>query len=93
MMKLRWTGDDHILRGATALDCLRYHCHGDHSAAARSGDVDGVMKRIAEIFRLDQSYAALSTLEARCDAFVNSALACGLLVDLTALAIKTSEEP
>lgn len=70
------------MRGETALDCLRYHCHGDHSAAARRGDIDGVMKRLAETFQLDPSYAALPTLEARSAAFVKIALEHGLLVDV-----------
>lgn len=83
-MKMRWAGDDKILRGATALDCLRYHCHGDHSAAGQRGDVDGVMKRIAETFQLDQSYASLATLEERAVAFVAIAIGRGVLIDATA---------
>lgn len=83
-MMLRFAGDDRILRGETALDCLHYHGHGDHSAAARRGDIDGVMKRIAETFQLDQSFASLPTLEERCDAFVKIALKDGLLVDVKA---------
>ena len=83
-MKLRWYGDDKILRGATALDCLRYHCHGDHSDAGIRGDVDGVMARIAEMFKLDPSYASLPTLEERAAAFVATAVAIGLLKDLAA---------
>jgi len=82
-MHLRWAGDDKILRGATALDCLRYHCHGDHSAEARRGDIDGVLRRIAETFKLDPSYAELSTLDERCEAFVKTALVHGLLIDVT----------
>jgi len=82
-MKLRWAGDDKIMRGATALDCLRYHCHGDHSHEARSGDIDGVMKRIADTFQIDTAYAALPTLDDRCAAFVRTAIACGLIVDVT----------
>ncbi len=77
-MRLRWSGDDKPMMGKTALDCLRMHCHGDHSAAGRRGDVDGVMGRIAETFQLDRAFATLPTLEARCDAFVKTALACGL---------------
>jgi hypothetical protein len=69
--------------GKTALDCLRMHCHGDYSAEGRRGDVDGVMKRIATTFQIDQSFAALPTLEERCDAFVKTALDCGLLIDLS----------
>jgi hypothetical protein len=83
-MKLRWAGDDKIMRGATALECLRDHCHGDHSAEARRGDIDGVMKRIGETFQIDMDYAALSTLEERCAAFVKTGIACGLIVDLNA---------
>jgi hypothetical protein len=80
-MKLRWAGDNKILRGATALECLRYHCHGDHSAEGRRGDIDGVMKRIAETFQIDTTaYAALPTLDERCAAFVKTALDCGLMV-------------
>jgi hypothetical protein len=81
-MKLRWDGDDRIMRGATALDCLRYHCHGDHSAAAQRGDVDGVMKRLADTFQLDPSYAALPTLEERAAGFVKIARDQKLLVDV-----------
>lgn len=83
-MKLRWAGDDKILRGSTALDCLRYHCHGDHSAEARRGDLDGVMKRIATTFQLDLAYAALSTLEERSAAFVKTALDHGIMIDVSA---------
>lgn len=83
-MKLRFAGDDRIMRGATALACLRDHCNGDHSDAARRGDIDEVMKRLAETFKLDQSFRLLSTLDARCDAFVKGALEDGLLVDLAA---------
>ena len=81
-MKLRWAGDDKIMRGATALDCLRYHCHGDHSREAQRGDIDGVMKRIADTFRIDTAYAALPTLDDRCAAFVKTGIACGLIIDL-----------
>ena len=80
-MKLRWAGDDHFLRGATALDCLRYHCRSDHSAEGRRGDVDGVMKRIADTFQLDASYASLPTLEERATAFVQVAIARHVLID------------
>jgi hypothetical protein len=80
MMKLRWAGDDRVLRGETALDCLRYHCHGDHSAEARRGDVDGVMKRLATTFQLDTSYTELPTLEERAAAFVKIASARRLLL-------------
>lgn len=83
-MKLRWAGDDKILRGATALDCLRYHCHGDHSAEARRGDLDGVMKRIATTFQLDLANAALPTLEERSEAFVKTALDRGIMIDVPA---------
>ena len=72
------------MRGATALDCLRYHCHGDHSAAGQRGDVDGVMKRIAETFHLDPAYAALPTLEERSAAFVKTALDHGIMFDVAA---------
>ena len=82
-MRLRWSGDDRKMAGKTALDCLRMHCHGDHSVEGQRGDVDGVMKRIATTFQIDQSFAALPTLEERCDAFVKIALDCGLLVDLS----------
>ncbi len=84
-MKLRWAGDDKILWGATALDCLRYHCHGDHSLAGQRGDVDGVMKRIAETFQLDSAYAALPTLEERSTAFVKTAIAHGVMIDVATL--------
>lgn len=80
-MKLRWAGD-RVIRGATALDCLRHHLHSDHSAAAQRGAVDGVMERIAKTFQLDASYAALPTLEERAAAFVAAAIAVGLLEDL-----------
>lgn len=80
-MKLRWAGDDKILRGATALDCLRYHCHGDHTTAGQRGDVDGVMERISRTFEIDPSYASLPTLEERSAAFVKAALDCGVLID------------
>lgn len=83
-MKLRWAGDDRILRGATALDCFRYHCHGDHSRAGQRGDVDGVMKCIAETFQLDTAYASLSSLEERAAAFVTTAINRGVMVDVTA---------
>lgn len=82
-MKLRFAGDDRIMRGATALECLRHHCHGDHSAAARRGDIDGVMKRLADTFQLDSSYTTLSTLEERAAAFVKTARDHCLLVDET----------
>jgi hypothetical protein len=81
-MKLRWSGDDRIMRGATAIDCLRDHCNGDHSPEARRNDIDGVMRRIAETFRLDLSFDKLSTLEARCEAFVKTAIDGGLLVNM-----------
>lgn len=81
-MRLRFYGDDKPrLIGATALDCLRFHCHSDHSPEARRGDIDGVMARLANTFHLDRTYADQLTLEARCEMFVNTALACGLLVD------------
>jgi hypothetical protein len=83
MMKLRFAEDDRVMRGATALDCLRCHCQGDHSAEAQRGDIDGVMKRLAATFQLDPSYVAPTTLEERAAAFVTIALACGLLVDLS----------
>jgi hypothetical protein len=81
-VRLRFAGDDRRLLGQTALDCLRYHCHGDHSAEGRRGDVDGVMKRLAEAFTLDSSYASLPTMEERAAAFVKIALDHGLLVDM-----------
>lgn len=68
------------MRGATALDCLRFHCHGDHSPEAQRGDVDGVMRRLANTFQLDLSYAALPTLEERAEAFVNTAIDRGIMV-------------
>lgn len=80
-MRLRFSGDDRPLIGTTALDCLRYHCRGDHSPEAQRGDIDGVMNRLARTFDLDRSFMAELTLEARCEAFVSTALACGLLVD------------
>lgn len=84
-MKLRWAGDDKSrLRGTTALDCFRFHCHSDHSPEGRRGDVDGVMKRIATTFQLDASYAELPTLEERCEAFVKVAIAHGILFDESA---------
>lgn len=86
-MRLRWSGDDRLMFGKTALDCLRYHCHGDHSAEGRRGDVDGVMKRVATTFQIDQSFVALPTLEERCDSFVKIALDCGLLVDLAVVPV------
>ena len=81
-MKMRWAGDDKILRGATALDCLRYHCHGDHSAAAQRGDIDGVMARLSDDLQIDTSYRALPTLEERAAAFVHAARAQGWLMDV-----------
>ena len=78
-MKLRWAGDDKILRGITTLDCLRYHCRGDHSPEARRGDIDAVMKRLAGRFQLDIAYSALPTLEERADAFVATAIRSGWL--------------
>lgn len=66
--------------GETALDCLRYHCHGDHSAEGRRADVDGVMKRLAATFELEASFTTLPTLEARAAAFVTIALDHGVLV-------------
>lgn len=80
-MRLRFTGDDRPMLGRTPLDCLHYHCHGDHSAEGRRGDVDGVMKRLADTFKLDSTYASLPTLEERAAAFVKLGLASGLLVD------------
>jgi hypothetical protein len=81
-MRLRFAGEDKSrMRGKTALDCLRYHCHGDHSPEGQRGDVDGVMKRLTDIFKLDTSYASLPTLEERCEAFVKIALKDGLLID------------
>ena len=82
-MRLRFAGDHRIMRGATALDVLRYHCHGDHSPEAQRGDIDSVMKRLATTFQLDLTYAALPTLEERAAAFVKTAIECGLLADLT----------
>ena len=79
-MKLRWAGDDRVLCGTTALDCLRYHCCVDHSAEGRRGDVDGVMKRLSETFQLDMSYATLPTLEERAAAFIKIASARRLLL-------------
>lgn len=85
-MKLRWWGDDRFMRGATALDCIKYHMHGDHSKEARSGDIDGVMRRLAtgwfgEQFNFDKSYMNLPTLEERADAFVQAAIECGMMLD------------
>lgn len=85
VMKLRWAGDDKIMRGATALDCLRDHCHGDHSVEAAHGDIDGVMRRIADTFQIDASYAVLPTLKERCHAFVQTSIACGLIENLGSL--------
>lgn len=81
-MRLRFAGDHRVMHGATAIDVLRFHCRGDHSAAARIGDLDGVMKRLADTFRLDTSYTTGSTLEARCDAFIAKALQTGFMVDV-----------
>lgn len=83
-MRLRFSGDDRKMHGKTALDCLRMHCHSDHSAEGRRGDVDGVMRRLAEMFRLAASYARHPTLDERAAAFVKIALDDGLLVDLGA---------
>lgn len=80
-MRLRFFGDDRPLIGKTALDCLRFHCNGDHSPEARRGDIDGVMARLAKTFELDTSYSTRPTLDERCIAFVDAALASGLLVD------------
>jgi hypothetical protein len=74
-MRLRFAGDNRILRGATALDCLRDHMHGD---------VDGVMGHLATAFQLNMSYATLTTLEERAVAFVKTAIADHLLVDVSA---------
>ena len=97
-MKLRWAGDDKIMRGVTALDCLRYHCHGDHSVEAQCGDLDGVMQRLAAVkvredrsqcvhydmnATFDLTYATLPTLDERCAAFVKTAIDCGLIVDMS----------
>lgn len=79
------------MRGATALDVLRYHCHGDHSSEAQRRDIDGVMLRLAKTFQLDLAYAALSTLEERATAFVKTAIDCGLLVDLSGAPPRTDE--
>jgi hypothetical protein len=68
--------------GETALDCLRYHCHGDHSAEGRRGDVDGVMQRLAATFELETSFTVLPTVEARAAAFVKLALERGVLVNI-----------
>lgn len=84
-MRLRFAGDDRLLLGKTALDCLRYHCHGDHSAEASRGDVDGVMRRLAATFELETSFTALPTVEARAAAFVRLALERGVLVDAAAV--------
>lgn len=89
-MRLRFLGSDNILLGSSALECLRYHCHGDHhpcihSDEAQRGDIDGVMKRLCDEFALDftidVSYASLPTLEERSAAFVKALLDCGLLMD------------
>lgn len=90
-MRLRFAGDHRIMRGATALDVLRYHCHGDHSAEAQRGDIDGVMLRLAKTFHLDASYATLPTLEERAVAFVKTAIDEGLLVDLSVTPPRTEE--
>ena len=66
--------------GKTALDCLLYHYHGDHSEEGMRGDVDGVMKRLAQAFALDYSFSTLPTLEERAAMFVKNALGLGLLV-------------
>ena len=79
-MRLRFSGDDRPMIGKTALDCLLYHCHGDHSEEGRSGNVDGVMKRLAQAFSLDSSFSTLPTLEERAAVFVKNALEHGLLV-------------
>lgn len=79
-MRLRFAGDDRPMFGRTALECLRYHCHGDHSTEAIRGDIDGVMKRLAKMFAIDAYYTALSNLEERCSAFVELALANGVLI-------------
>ena len=82
MMKLRWVGDDKSrMRGTTALDCLRHHCHGDHSPEGCRGDVDGVMRRITSTFALDVAYASLPTLEERTEAFVKTAIDGGILFE------------
>ena len=86
-MRLRWAGDDCVMRGSTALDCLHYHCHGDHSVEGQRGDVDGVMRRIAERFGLDSAYVAQTTLHDRCEAFVKAAIDRGLIVDLSTQAV------
>lgn len=87
-MRLRFLGDDNILLGTSALECLRYHCHSDHSDEAQRGDIDGVMKRLCDEFALDftidVSYASLPTLEERSAAFVKALLDCGLLMDASA---------
>lgn len=83
-MRLRFAGDDRLLLGKTALDCLRYHCHGDHSAEARRGDIDGVMCRLAATFELETSFTILPTMEARAAAFVKIALEHDLLVGMRA---------
>jgi hypothetical protein len=84
-MRLRFAGDDRPLLGVTALDCLRYHCLGDHSTEGQHGDVDGVMCRLAATFELETSFTALPTVEARATAFVRLALERGVLVDAAAV--------
>ena len=82
-MRLRFWGDDKHMFGATALECLRSHCRGVHSEEGQRGDVDAVMARLAATFNLDRGYADKPTLEARCEALVETAIACGLMVDAT----------
>lgn len=80
-MRMHWNGDDKYLAGATALDLLRDHCHGDHSKEAMAGDYDGVMARLAKSLHLDTSFQQHATLEERCDAFVKIAKEANWLID------------
>jgi len=82
-MRLRFAADDRPMFGKTPLDCLRYHCHGDHTPEGRRGDIDGVMKRLADTFKLDSAYASLPTLEERAAAFLKLGLEHGVLVDMS----------
>lgn len=83
MLKYRWLGDDKArLRGATALDCLRMHCHGDHSLEARNGDIDAVMNRIATNLQFGTSYKEKPTLEERAAEFIKLGIAKGWIYDV-----------
>ena len=79
-MRLRFYGDDRPMLGKDALECLQFHCHGDHSPEGRRGDVDGVMNRIADTFKLDETFKSCTTLEERAVMFVMTAINAGLIV-------------